>query len=369
MCTPVNAEPTLLGRLAVMHQGALGDFLLALPVLEALHRSQPLLRIALCSKAEHVALLAERPYLESVPPAEAELALFFHDDLWRTARVPQFLQDAQAIMIFGQAGSQVLAERFSARLSRPVHWLRSFPPQGHRQHVTQFLLEQCRRFGWSLEEILPELRPAPADAASVQKSLIQGDGAARDRPILIHPGSGGLAKVWPLDNWRTLIHFLRETYPSYPVVLTLGPADERLGGFAREAEALGALTVESPSLPLLAAWLSQGRLYLGSDSGVSHLAALVGTPSIVVFGPSDPDVWAPRGPRVHIVRQSWDQSEVLGQSPAAEGLLAAPVITLAKSLLSRSKDHPSWSEGSEPSDRIVRERFREWRRRPGCLLP
>ena len=194
----------------------------------------------------------------------------------------------------------MLCERLSARLSSPVHWLQSFPPPGLRQHVCQFLLEQCRRLGWSLEECLPELRPSQHHVSCVRESLGQENRAAPGKPILIHPGSGGLAKIWPLGNWWTLIRFLRETC-QLPVVLTLGPADERLRGFAQEAEALGVLTVESPSLPLLAAWLSQGRLFVGSDSGVSHLAALVGIPSMVVFGPTDPEVWAPRGPHVHIV--------------------------------------------------------------------
>ena len=319
----------------VMHQGALGDFLLALPVLEALHRSYPLIRITLWSKAEHVALLAEKPYVDSVPaPADGELVPFFHDELWKAAIIPRCLEDAQAILIFGQTGSRVLCERLSARLSHSVHWLQSFPPPGRSQHVCQFLVEQCRRLGWSLEECLPELSPSPHNVSFVRESLGQKNRAAPDQLIFIHPGSGGLGKIWPLGSWWALLRFLRETC-QYPVFLTLGPADERLRGFAHEAEALGVVTVETPSLPLLAAWLSQGRLFVGSDSGVSHLAALLGVPSIVLFGPTDPEVWAPRGPHVHIVRQNWEQSQVLTWPPSpAAASPAAPVIRLAQSLLS-----------------------------------
>ena len=61
----------------------------------------------------------------------------------------------------------------------------------------------------------------------------------------------------------------------------------------------------------LAAFLSECRLFIGSDSGVSHLAALVGIPTIVMFGPTDPGFWAPRGPNVHILKESWEESEVL----------------------------------------------------------
>jgi len=329
------SQPAPAGRIVVMHQGALGDFLLALPVLEALHHSNPLIRLALWSKTEHLALLAQKPYVESLhPPSDGELVPFFHDDLWQAARIPDCLKDAQAMLVFGQAGSRVLCKRLSSRLSYPVYWFQSFPPPGIRQHVCQFHLEQCRRLGWLVEEGLPELRPSQDDVSCVRTRLRQKDPTALDRPILIHPGSGGLAKVWPVANWWTLIRFLRESCRR-PVVLTLGPADERLRDFAHEAEVLGVLTVESPSLPILTAWLSLSRLYVGSDSGVSHLAALVGIPSIVVFGPTDPEIWGPRGPHVHIMRQSWEASEVLKTPPsAAVRSLTAPVIRLAERLLS-----------------------------------
>jgi ADP-heptose:LPS heptosyltransferase len=48
----------------------------------------------------------------------------------------------------------------------------------------------------------------------------------------------------------------------------------------------------------LANWLASGRLFVGNDSGIAHLAVAVGTPAIVLFGPTDPRVWAPRGARV-----------------------------------------------------------------------
>ena len=50
----------------------------------------------------------------------------------------------------------------------------------------------------------------------------------------------------------------------------------------------------------LACWLARARLYVGNDSGITHLAAAVGTPVLALFGPSDPAVWAPRGPNVRV---------------------------------------------------------------------
>ena len=51
----------------------------------------------------------------------------------------------------------------------------------------------------------------------------------------------------------------------------------------------------------LACWLQTARLYIGNDSGITHLAAAVGVPVVAIFGPTDPAVWAPRGDRVRVV--------------------------------------------------------------------
>ncbi len=140
--------------------------------------------------------------------------------------------------------------------------------------------------------------------------------------------------MWPLKRWWEVLRFLRGRY-DFPIYLTLGPADEKLRGFAKDAQKLGVQTMEGLTVSSLAALLSVCRLFIGSDSGVSHLAALVGIPSIVVFGPTDPDIWAPRGSKVHIVKDSWEESEVLTWSPASEAIPSSSnVIELIKRLLS-----------------------------------
>lgn len=60
--------------------------------------------------------------------------------------------------------------------------------------------------------------------------------------------------------------------------------------------------LHAESLVELARSLAGARLYIGNDSGVSHLAAAVGCPTVVLFGPTDPRVWAPRGGHVTVVR-------------------------------------------------------------------
>jgi hypothetical protein len=96
--------------------------------------------------------------------------------------------------------------------------------------------------------------------------------------IAIQPFSGSPKKNWPLDAFTCLAPRL-----PLPAEFAAGPG-EPLDG-ARRFEDLWDL----------ARWLAGARLYIGNDSGVSHLAAAVGTPVIAIFQASDPRVWAPRG--------------------------------------------------------------------------
>jgi heptosyltransferase III len=103
--------------------------------------------------------------------------------------------------------------------------------------------------------------------------------------VVLHPFSGSAKKNWPLDHFRALASLL----PG-PVYWTCGP-EEQLDG-----------AVRFDRLDDLAAWLSGARLYIGNDSGVTHLAAAVGTPVLALFGPSDPAIWCPAGGHVRWMR-------------------------------------------------------------------
>lgn len=123
------------------------------------------------------------------------------------------------------------------------------------------------------------------------------------RPVAIHPGSGGRRKCWPGRRFAELA-----TRLDAPVLLVEGPADTDVCRECAEALAPSVLVVRvtGKSLPGLAALLTESRGYFGNDSGVSHLAAALGVPTVAVFGPTDPAVWAPLGPEVSVVAPRGD---------------------------------------------------------------
>jgi len=116
--------------------------------------------------------------------------------------------------------------------------------------------------------------------------------------ITIHPGSGSMKKVWGIENFLFLARkFLSE---NKKVKVILGEAELRKE-FSVFKELKGAHIKENLSIKELVRELLDGIVYVGNDSGVSHLSALLGIPTVVIFKETDPEIWAPRGERVHII--------------------------------------------------------------------
>jgi heptosyltransferase-3 len=140
----------------------------------------------------------------------------------------------------------------------------SFP--GQRLHATDFFARQVG----APDGLCPRLQLEPT--------------VMRDT-IVIHPFSGSKGKNWPLDRFREVVERM--------------PCDaEWIAGPEEQLE--GALRFGS--LRDLAENISGARLYIGNDSGITHLAAALGVPTIALFGPTEPDIWAPRGKNVTVLR-------------------------------------------------------------------
>ena len=122
--------------------------------------------------------------------------------------------------------------------------------------------------------------------------------------VALHPGSGGASKCWPIEYFAQAIKVLWQQNMS--VLLLAGLADaERLTSLLRligtpPASLLLKIMVNYP-LVEVAEYVQHCKAYLGNDSGITHLAAMLGIPTIVLFGPSNPTMWKPIGPDVHVI--------------------------------------------------------------------
>lgn len=153
----------------------------------------------------------------------------------------------------------------SAQLPFAFH--RSLPPAECSLSATDFFLRQ----------VGGEVGQAPT---------ISCQGTQKGPFAVIHPFSGSTKKNWPLDRFQELAVGLERRMP---VRWCCGPEDNLPNATC------------IPDLYDLGCWLSTARLFIGNDSGISHLAAAVGTPAVVLFGASNPAVWAPRGKHVHLI--------------------------------------------------------------------
>jgi ADP-heptose:LPS heptosyltransferase len=161
-----------------------------------------------------------------------------------------------------------------SQLGVPVQFLEALPPSGEKLHAADFFLRQAGRSGLAVPRIQCPAAP-PGDFA------------------VIHPFSGSSRKNWALGRYRELAQCLE-----MPVRWCAGP-EEQLED-----------AVRIDNLYELACWLRKARLYIGNDSGITHLAAAVGVPVVAIFGPTDPAVWAPRGDRVHVLSANLDDIPV-----------------------------------------------------------
>lgn len=122
------------------------------------------------------------------------------------------------------------------------------------------------------------------------------------RYILIHPGSGSRKKNWSLNNFTELIKYIRGRFAIEIRVITGYAENDILLQLSNADGTIGDIEIEhNKKLGAIADLLTESSIFIGNDSGISHLAGLTGTASIVLFGPSDPRIWKPIGDTVTTV--------------------------------------------------------------------
>lgn len=255
-------------RRLLIRPGAIGDFLLCLPAIECLRagytevwaasRNLPLARFASRTRAIPATGLDLLGLPGVAPPAGliGELRTFDSIVSWYGSARPEFRQAM-------------------SDLELPFDFLPALPETGLSLHASDFYMQHAASIAGRVAEAIPRL-----------------DCPHRDEQfIAIHPFSGSPGKNWPLERYVKLAELL---HPHMPVKWILEPGAPRI-----EA---GDTEPPTEDLYRLACRLACARLYIGNDSGITHLAAAAGTRVLALFGPTDPARWAPRGKSVEVLR-------------------------------------------------------------------
>lgn len=303
-------------RILVIRGGAIGDFILTLPVLAALRAHFPNAHLTVLGYP-HIAQLALAGGLaDEVRPIEARaLAAFFNPRAEPPAELAAFFADCAVIVSYLYDPDRYFEDNVR-RCTRATFIAGPHrPPATGPRHASEVLLEPLTRLAIFEADPVPRLRlreTAPA-------------GSGPRRRLVVHPGSGSERKNWPEPRWAALLDRLAAR-ADLELLLVGGEAEaERLPRLARcwpEAR-----LARAQSLPLveLAGRLAEGGVFVGHDSGITHLAAALDLPGVVLWGETDPAVWAPRSERLRLLRHP-------------QGLAALPVETVAGALEARLEE-------------------------------
>ncbi|MCC6822652.1 MAG: glycosyltransferase family 9 protein [Verrucomicrobiota bacterium] len=280
------------GKILVIRGGAIGDFILTLPALAALRRQFPAAQLEVLGYP-HIAQLAFAGGLvDRVQPIEARgLAGFFArggdlapelaDYFSGFDIIVSYLYDPDLIFqtnVVGCARGQFIAAPHRPNESEPIH-------------ATRVYLKPLERLA------IFEADPVPRLTLGTQPSTFNPQ-------LALHPGSGSESKNWPEAKWVELLARLMAE-SEINVLLVGGEAEgERLQRLA--AKLPSARHAMARSLPLadLAVRLQSGVGFVGHDSGISHLAAALGLPCVVLWANTIEEIWRPQGRDVTVLRDN-----------------------------------------------------------------
>ncbi len=314
-----------MNRILVIRGGAIGDFILTLPALKALREAYPNAHIEILGY-KHIAVLAEnRFYAQAVRSIEyGPLSRFFARDSELSAELTGYFASFDLVISYLYDPDRI----FESSLGRcGVKNLLCGPAKivEKNGHAAKQLAGPVEELGVKVADLSEKIFLSVDDRQFAQEFLRNSSGPI----VAIHPGSGSQDKNWPLENWIELVsgkgglsktkgelgHI--EKQPS--LIVVSGEGDEaQVVQLERTWKDRDVRFAKDLPLPHLAAVLEH-TIFVGHDSGISHLAAAAGAKCILLFGPTSPNVWAPKNENVQVLRaQSGNVSDLeIGSVEAA----------------------------------------------------
>lgn len=277
----------------MIRPGALGDTLMLMPALAQLRSSTD------------ITLVGRLPGIDLLEPYVGR-ALHYEGPGWHTL----FLDNPGELPPLPLPGVDLAAAFLTDHEGRvrtnlrallpgiPVHVFSPFPPQDQETHVALYIARCLARAGLAVN---PE---RALEVAALRPLFDKAEGFLRTGGLILHPGSGSEKKNYPADFWLDLLGRMRKDifHDNEKFILLLGPAEEPLLSFYqnniadRETD-----VVFSPRKEDLIVLLREAFLYIGHDSGITHLAAMLGTPVVALYRNSSVEQWRPLGPSIKII--------------------------------------------------------------------
>ena len=279
------------GKILVIRGGAIGDFILTLPVLAALRRQFPDSHLEVLGYPHIASLALHGGLADAVRPVEARaLAGFFADMGDLDDEMGRYFSGFQVIVSYLYDPDGFFAENVKACSKAQFITGPHRPNEAEPVHATSVLLKPLERL-------------AIFDADPVPRLSLKT--TAQPAPVLaVHPGSGSEKKNWPQLHWaKFLAHVMSGT--EWNVLLIGGEAEgNRLTELTAPLPSCRVRLAQNQPLPELASALHACLGFVGHDSGITHLAAAVGLPGLALWAESNEAIWHPRSPAFRVLRNS-----------------------------------------------------------------
>jgi ADP-heptose:LPS heptosyltransferase len=291
-------------KLLIFHQGALGDFVLTFPALIRLKKHftsiDAVCKPQLGELAKGLGLI-DNWFSQDA----ARFASFFSDSI--DPDVKNLLNTYDEIILF--SFSEDLAQSINQTRHHPVHRISPRPKPTDNIHVAVHLLKNLARCGLIAED--NDLNAPEQPSFYLQHAVFYKP--SHSQKVLLHPGAGSKKKMWSITNFLQVERLLKSD--GYRPEYIIGPADRFLRDELRMPGVRQRVVHTPENIAALIALMKTAGGYIGNDSGVSHLAAFFGLATVAVFGPSNPEMWRPIGPRVQIVRPRFHRGPGIDPHP------------------------------------------------------
>lgn len=273
--------------------GAIGDFILTLPAIAAIRQQFPEAHLEVLGYPHIVQLAITGGVVDCVRSIEARaLAGFFARNGSLDEGLKDYFSEFDLIVSYLYDPDHIF--QTNVKRCSPAQFIAGphRPDEQDGIHASKAYLKPLERLAIFDTDPVPRLTVGGAQQRSFSGSLA------------LHPGSGSETKNWPEDKWAELLQLLvNSTQPA--LILVGGEAEgERLHRLSRPWPPARVRVAQSLPLPDLANLLAECSGFVGHDSGISHLAAALGLPSLLLWGNTPEEIWRPPGDGVSLLRSA-----------------------------------------------------------------
>lgn len=290
-------------KILVLRGGAIGDFIVTVPALQALRNHWHDCTLELVCKDQiselvKVTGIAER----TISLDRAEIAQLYSPLFDVKSKIADYIRSFDIIVCYLYDPDKVLQNNFMRIISHHSNEKGNIifhSPVGIKCHAIEHFFEPLKTLGIASTQdgAIPHLK-LPYIVLEKSRRRMQQFG----KDILtIHPGSGTQQKNWMLKNFVELAKRISNRNIS-PVFIFGEAEQELLSKYRSLLQSFGVLN--KSSLVEVAGFIAVSKGYVGNDSGITHLASALGVPTVALFGHTEPNIWGPRGKNVTIIKST-----------------------------------------------------------------